>query len=101
VVLAPLDLGPDLLLATGHGVMATGHHRGAQAIHDNITLFIRPPEQAAPLIRSYHITYVALCPALAQAQSFGEEGRGGLAERLVAGRVPDWLEPLPGVPGRV
>lgn len=99
VVLAPLDLGPDLLLATGHGVMATGHHRGAQAIHDNITLFIRPPEQAAPLIRSYHITYVALCPALAQAQSFGEEGRGGLAEQLVAGRVPDWLEPLPGVPG--
>jgi hypothetical protein len=96
VVLAPLDLGPDLLLATHHSVMATGHHRGAQAIHDNLLSFISPPDQARQVMRAYGVTYVALCPALATAQNYAA---GGLAQSLIAGRAPDWLEPLPSVSG--
>jgi hypothetical protein len=96
VVLAPLDLGPDLLLATKHSVMATGHHRGAQAIHDNLLAFISPPDQARQVMRAYGVTYVALCPALATSQNYAA---GGLAQSLISGRAPAWLEPLPSVPG--
>lgn len=97
-ILAPLDIGPQLLLATPHHVVATGHHRGARAIHDVIAVFRGPAAQARVLIERRGIGFIALCPALAEARIYAESAPGGLAAQLVAGRAPAWLEPVV-VPG--
>ncbi|KAH2809684.1 hypothetical protein KXV85_005719, partial [Aspergillus fumigatus] len=56
-VLAPLDIGPDLLLGSRDSVLATGHHRGARGMHDAIAAFIAAPDQAHAIIRANHIAY--------------------------------------------
>jgi len=94
-ILAPLDIGPELLVATRDSVMATGHHRGARAIHDALLALISPPDQARALIRAHHVRYIALCPDLAQAQGYD----AGLASLLIAGHAPVWLERVQGATG--
>lgn len=93
-VLAPLDIGPDILLGSRDSVLATGHHRGARGMHDAITAFVSPPDQAHAIIRANHIAYVALCPDLGEPQIYAREAPHGLAADLLAGRVPSWLAPV-------
>ncbi|NOW47858.1 hypothetical protein FHW96_004040 [Novosphingobium sp. SG751A] len=92
-ILAPLDIGPDLLLGSRDSVLATGHHRGARGMHDVIAAFVAAPDQARGIIRANHIAYVALCPDLGEPQIYAREAPQGLAAQLLAGRVPSWLVP--------
>ncbi|MBB3954397.1 hypothetical protein [Novosphingobium sediminicola] len=93
-ILAPLDIGPDLLLGSHDSVLATGHHRGARGMHDAIAAFVAPPDQARAIIRANHIAYVALCPDLGEPQIYAREAPHGLAADLLAGRAPSWLAPV-------
>jgi len=93
-ILAPLDIGPDLLLGSRDSVLATGHHRGARGMHDAIAAFVAPPDQARAIIRANHIAYVALCPDLGEPQIYAREAPHGLAAQLLAGRAPSWLAPV-------
>lgn len=93
-ILAPLDIGPDLLLGSHDSVLATGHHRGARGMHDAIVAFVAPPDQARAIIRANHIAYVALCPDLGEPQIYAREAPHGLAADLLAGRAPSWLAPV-------
>ena len=97
-ILAPLDIGPRLLLATPHHVVATGHHRGARAIHDVITTFRGSANDAHRFVEQRKIGFVALCPALAEARIYADSAPAGFAAQLIANRPPAWLEPIP-VPG--
>jgi len=97
-ILAPLDIGPRLLLATPHHVVATGHHRAAPAIHDVIATFRGNADAAHRFVERRRIGFVALCPALAEARIYAESAPGGFAAQLIAGRPPAWLEPV-AVPG--
>ena len=97
-ILAPLDIGPRLLLATPHHVVATGHHRGARAIHDVITTFRGSANDAHRFVEQRKIGFVALCPALAEARIYADSAPAGFAAQLRANRPPSWLEPVP-VPG--
>lgn len=93
-ILAPLDIGPDLLLVTPHSVLATGHHRGARGMHDAIAAFISPPDRARAILRARGIAYLALCPDLGEPQIYARAAPGGLAAALLAGRAPPWLVPV-------
>lgn len=93
-ILAPLDIGPDLLLATPDSVLATGHHRGARGMHDAIAAFTGAPDQALAIARANGIAYVALCPDLGEPQIYARAAPHGLAADLLAGRVPGWLAPV-------
>jgi len=97
-ILAPLDIGPRLLLATPHHVVGTGHHRGARAIHDVIATFRGSAEDAHRLVERRGIGFVALCPALAEARNYAGRAPNGLAAQLIEGRPPAWLEPV-AIPG--
>lgn len=95
-IFAPLDIGPDLILATDHSVVATGHHRGAAAMHDVITAFIVDPPVARSIVARHKSRYLVLAPRLPEIANYRDLAPHGLAARLADGDVPDWLEPLPG-----
>ena len=94
-LLAPLDLGPELLLATPDTVLATSHHRGATAMRAVIDVFTAPDASAHALVRHKAIAVVALCPGLAEPSLYAHVAPQGLAAKLLAGRSPAWLTPLP------
>jgi hypothetical protein len=93
-ILAPLDIGPKLLYATEHRVVATSHHRAAAAMHDVIAAFLASPDQARALARKHGASYVAMCPGLFEARNYAAAAPAGLAAQLAAGRAPAWLRPL-------
>ncbi|MGH6787451.1 MAG: hypothetical protein ACREBO_11515, partial [Novosphingobium sp.] len=93
-VLAPLDIGPRLLLETEHGVVATGHHRAATAMRAVIDAFTGSPERAREIAAAYRIDYVAFCGDLAEPAIYAEAAPHGFAAQLRGGRTPDWLEPV-------
>ena len=102
-VLAPLDISPTILLLTPHSAVASGHHRGAAAIHDVILAFTGTDEQAHAIALKRRIDYVAFCPGLAEIMVYEHEAPSGFVARLDRGRVPAWLTPivLPGSPAKV
>lgn len=94
-IFAPLDQGPWILLNTAHSVVATGHHRGARPMHDVMVGFIVDPPVARHILRQHGVRYVVLVPESNEVKLYRSTGPTGLAAQLSAGRVPDWLEPLP------
>jgi hypothetical protein len=102
-VLAPLDISPAILLLTPHDAVASGHHRGATAMHDVIAAFVGTEDQAHAIILRRRIDYVAFCPGLPEIMIYESESPSGFLARLDAGRIPAWLEPvaLPGSPAKV
>jgi hypothetical protein len=94
-VLAPLDLGPALLEQTHHSVVATSHHRAAQAMHDVIEAFMAPPAEAHEIVRAHRVEYLLLCTDLKEIELRATTAPKGLAAKLVKGQAPDWLERVP------
>lgn len=98
-ILAPLDIGPDLLQRTPHSVVATGHHRNNAAMALTIHAFIGPSDQAAEQARRGGAMLIVACPQAPEFKTFGQVSPDGLAARLSRGDVPAGLEPLPLGPG--
>lgn len=94
-ILAPLDMGPDLLIATDRHVLATGHHRGARSMRLVIDAFSGTPEQARAIMRRKRLDYVAICPGVQELDLYRERAPDGFAARLESGRAPGWLAPEP------
>ena len=94
-ILAPLDIGPKLLYATSHRVVATGHHRAAAAMHDVIAAFLADSGAAHAVAVKHGIDYVAICPDLAEAMEYEAIAPSGFAARLRHGNPPAWLRPVP------
>ncbi|MCT2559903.1 hypothetical protein N0B51_13040 [Tsuneonella sp. YG55] len=93
-VLAPLDVGPQILFATDRTVIATGHHRGAAAMRTTITAFIGPDETTHATLLRRGTRYVAICPDLVEPMRYAAAAPHGFMAALLAGQVPDWLEPV-------
>lgn len=90
--LAPLDMGPKLLLNTRHGVVATGHHRAGKAMRVVIDAYSGTPEAALATIRARRLNYVALCPNVPEAGNYRKRAPHGFAAQLLDGKVPAWLQ---------
>ncbi|MEZ5710190.1 MAG: hypothetical protein R3E02_12465 [Blastomonas sp.] len=97
-ILAPFDLGPGILMTTGHSVLASSHHRNAAAMHDQIVIFRSAPKAAHRLIRRHAIAYVVLCPGEPEMRIYARRDPDGLGAMLTKGSHPGWLDPvdLPG-----
>ncbi|MEW4449477.1 hypothetical protein [Qipengyuania sp. JC766] len=93
-VFAPLDIGPAILLESDHSVVATSHHRAEDAMRDVIAAFIAKPADAEPIVRQRGARYLALCSDLAEARLYAAARPDGLAAQIIAGREPEWLEPI-------
>ncbi len=93
-VLAPLDIGPHLIVHSAHSVPATGHHRNHAAMSLVIRAFLEPPAGARALSIARGYGYVAICPGFPEAELLAAKGPEGLMSQLLAGRPPDWLAPI-------
>lgn len=94
-ILAPLDFGPNILLHSSKGVLATGHHRGAPAMRDVIDGFTGSPDKARAIMRKHSLRYVMICPRVQEMDLYLEEAPDGFAARLLSGSAPEWLRPVP------
>jgi hypothetical protein len=93
-MLAPLDIGPGLLLDTPHTVIATGHHRGGQAMREVVDAFTRNAAAAHATVTRRGIEYVAFCPDLNEPAVYYHAAPNGFAAQLRDGRAPAWLAPV-------
>ena len=93
-IFAPMDIGPALLLKTHHGVVATSHHRAADAMGDVIRGFLATPPEARGYVARHGADYVVLCAGVAESRLYAREAPAGLAATLLNGKPPAWLEPV-------
>jgi hypothetical protein len=110
-ILAPLDIGPHLLMGTPHRVVATGHHRAVAAMHDVISAFLGSPEQAHHIARQHGADYVLLCTDLTEVGMYRYRAQNGFAAQLLSDQPApnqeltrqriDWLAPVDLGPGPV
>jgi hypothetical protein len=94
-ILAPMDIGPRLLLETPHTVIASAHHRGQAGMHFAIALFLGPPERARTALAARGTAYVAVCPDSNEIARFRSASPDGFLARLADGQRFTWLEPVP------
>ncbi|WP_213980716.1 hypothetical protein [Sphingomonas sp. dw_22] len=95
MIFAPVDVAPDILVATHHRAVASGHHRNMAAMHDVFAAFTGTPETAHRLIVARGAQYVAVCPGLNEPEIYREAAPNGFWARLERGERFPWLEPVP------
>lgn len=91
-IYAPLDIAPELLLVSDHTVIATGHHRGDDAMRVLIETAIGSSEQAHETLKERGTHYLAICPTLHEARTYATLAPEGFVAGLASGTSPDWLE---------
>ena len=94
-IVAPIDMGSHLLAFTPHSVFAAPYHRDNAGNRLVLDALMAPPEQARELVETSGADYVAVCANGRQTKIIAERSPDGLAAQLLAGRTPDWLQPLP------
>jgi hypothetical protein len=95
-VLAVSNLGAPLLRFTPHRTFAGPYHRNLAGNGFALDAFMGAPDQAAALLRSNGVALLAHCPGNPESEALARWAPDGLMADLVAGRIPDWLEPVPG-----
>lgn len=93
-VMAPIDLGPAILAATGHEIFAAPYHRNNDGNLAMIQAMLAPPQAARGVLTDRHVTYVVICRGGPDQADFLKLAPDGLAARLGRGDTPDFLEPL-------
>jgi hypothetical protein len=92
-VMAPIDLGPMILVDTDHAVFAAPYHRNNDGIVAMLELMLAPVPAARQILSDRRVDYVVTCSA-APEQDLVNLAPDGLAARLGRGETPDFLEPL-------
>ncbi|PJG48240.1 hypothetical protein CAF53_08305 [Sphingobium sp. LB126] len=99
VLFAPLDLGPDILVRTGHSVIGTAHHRNAAGITAVIEGFTAPPDKARTIIMGLNhgrgADYVVTCHAMNEVKHYRGDFLQSLAADLERNKPPRWLQQVP------
>ncbi|KQM64270.1 hypothetical protein ASE75_09780 [Sphingomonas sp. Leaf17] len=92
VVMAPIDLGPYLVAATPHSLVAAPYHRNDAGNLAMYHFYAAPPALASDIARQWRVTYVVACP-----DQRGVDRAGTTAHALmVAGTLPGWHALTPG-----
>jgi len=92
-ILAPLDMGPTLLVGTHHAAVTGPYHRDPAALEDVLRFFTARDAHAIALRR--RAGYVAFCPGDGEMAAMAKVAPGGLAAALLHDRAPSWLQPVP------
>ena len=91
-IVAPLNMGPAILMTTKHSVLASNYHRNQKALRDQIDLFRSPPASAKLIVERRAITHLVSCPNEAEMEQYVRRAPQGLWAQIDAGNAPEWLE---------
>ncbi len=94
-LLAPFDMGPNILAQTHHSVLASSHHRNVAGMRDHIRIFSLNPDNARQILAQRKISYIVLCPGESEMRLYAKKDPSGLWGMIAKGAPPAWLEPLP------
>lgn len=95
LVLSYLDLGAMILFRTQHSILASHYHRNNEGLRTTIDLFSSSDDAwIKAQMKERGIAWVVTCPGPEENTVFKTEHHDGLAERLAAGQVPDYLEQI-------
>lgn len=89
---APFDMGPAMLLTTGHNVLASSHHRNQAAMRDQIDIFRLPEAKAHAIVKRRGINRIAACFGEAELELYTKRNPDGLWAQLAKAAPPQWLE---------
>jgi len=100
-ILAPLELGPNVLAGTHHSAVTGPYHRDPDALEDVLRFFTADEPTAHAVALRRHARLLIFCPAGGEMATMAKFAPAGLAARLLRGKAPQWLTPvaLPGTPG--
>lgn len=93
-LLAPIDIGPAILVSTDHSVMASGYHRNDVAMKQVILAFTQQPGYTRDYLRRNDIDYVVYCDDLAEIERYKRWALHGFVARLERGETFTWLTPV-------
>lgn len=91
-IVAPLNIGPAILMTTPHSVIASNYHRNQAALRDQIDLFRLSPSIAKAIIDRRAITHLAICTGDAEMDEYVRRAPHGLWGQIAAGKAPLWLD---------
>jgi hypothetical protein len=91
-IIAPFDMGPAILLTTRHKVLASSHHRNAQGMRDQISIFRLPPDEAKAIMARHSIDYIVACPGEGELTRYRRKDSEGLWATIASGETPGWIE---------
>jgi len=94
---APLDLGPEIIARTPHGVVMSVYHRNQAKMREVLDAFAGPLPRARSLVAANHARYVVVCLDRYDLANYAQASRDNLAARILAGRPPAWLKPIAGL----
>ena len=90
-VMAPIDLGPAILVETNHDVFGAPYHRNNDGNLAMLKLMLARPSVAHEMISDRHVDYVVICQTDPN-RSIIERAPDGLEATLARGEAPDFLE---------
>lgn len=93
-VMAPLDMGPAILFASNHKIVASGHHRNDDAMRDVLSFWTGDTNNARAIAQSRNINYVMFCKNVSEPMVYAGYAPQGLMAKLRTGVAPTWLEPV-------
>lgn len=96
---APIDLGTSILVRTPHTIFAGPYHRNPQGVRFSLDVFRSEPDASYALLLAADADYLVYCKGLPQTDAYAREAPDGLAARLNADALPDWLSPADGLTG--
>lgn len=95
LLLAPIDMGSDILAQTPHSVLAAPYHRNNHGNREMVDAMLAGPQAARAIVKDSGASYVVFCPAMPELEIYAAESPNGLAAMLLTGKAPDWLTPAP------
>jgi hypothetical protein len=95
IVLTFLSIAPKLIVHTHHDAIAGPYHRTGTAILDVMHAFGGSDAEALETIRRHKVGLVLTCPGSSEANHYLNHGPNSFYGRLVAGKQPEWLSPVP------
>jgi hypothetical protein len=103
VLMAPIDMGSDILADTRHAVLAAPYHRNNHGNRELVDAMMAEPSAARKIVKDSGAGYLVFCPAMPELAIYAAASADSLAAALIRGEAPDWLapEPIEGSPYRV
>ncbi len=96
LVLAPIDVGPDLLAHTPHTIVAAPYHRNNVGNLLALDVFTASPEKAREIVRASGARWIFICIAGdSSLNAFTRRAPDGLAAHLEKNETPGWLAQVP------
>jgi hypothetical protein len=95
LVVTEPDLGPFIVAATEHSVLAAPYHRLDKAILETHALFFASPGDAYRRLIQLNASYVVVCPGLSSTKYQGVPPADAMKPALLRGQPPDFLARVP------